>query len=616
MVDPLTEAAGARRRGYLLPALAWALLHAPLFLVLYASPIAAAVQATPERWRAFLWPTFLPQAGLLALVAWLLGVPFAPWPRVYRFAAPAAAALTTAVVALDSRVFGALGYHLNGFFLQLMLQPDVLRESGVPPSDVALFVGLAVAFGALDVWAGAAFVRRFAAPRAAWKWGLALALLAGAERTYGGAMVHFGGPAFFAASTVLPLQVPVRMEHIVNLVLRRPRVDPLVGGGAGTTPPRAVVDPGEVRFTRRPDVLFIVAESLPSEHLDERTMPNLWRRALSGARFPHHYSGASNTEFGIFSLVYGLQAHKLDSEIGAGRRPLLFPAFLSNGYQLRVLASSCVDWMGMKQTVFGGVQDVLETWCAGHDPRTADLELLESARRFVASARPDQPLFLFLFLFGTHFNYFRDPEDVVFTPEWDGSGGIRATVEPGWKIQNRARNAAHALDRRVEAFLSWFDSRGRGPPVVFFTGDHGEEFRQKGFIGHGSQVTREQVNVPAVWFGPDVRQGVFEAPTSHADVLPTLLRLLGDGHAPALYSDGLSMFHAPRDRYVVSTVGWEPSYAVIGIDLKVRTYAGMATTHVTDPDDQPLADGQARLARDAPRILRALRGEPEPDPAP
>ncbi|MGB8933155.1 MAG: sulfatase-like hydrolase/transferase, partial [Anaeromyxobacteraceae bacterium] len=591
-------------------ALAWTALHAPLFIALYVEPIRAAALATPEAWRAWLWPTFVPQAGLLALLAWLVALPLSRWPRLYRFAAPAVAALATIVIALDSRVFGALGYHLNGFFLRLMMQSGALREAGVPLSDVLLFGAVAAACAALDVWGAGLFFRRATWPRRARYWALGLLLLAGAERVYGGFLVHYGGPAFFAASTVLPLQIPIRMAALVARITGEPKADPLAGAKSARVP--AGVPPAEMRFERRPDVLFLVAESFPADHLDAKTTPNLWRRTLEGARFEHHYSGASNTEFGIFSLLYGLQAAKLEATLGAGRQSPVFPVFRANGYRLRVLASSCVDWMGLKETVFGNVQDELETWCKGHAPEKSDVDLLDSARRFVDAGPDDQPVFMFMFFFGTHFNYFRDAEDVVFTPEWDGSGGLKASTEPGWRIENRARNAAHALDRRLESFLTWFERRRGRPPLVVFTGDHGEEFRQKGHIGHGSQVTREQIHVPAIWFGPGVPVGTFPAPTSHADVLPTLLALLGDRHPPALYSDGMSAFEAPSDRFVVSTVGWEPSYAVIGLDVKVRMYAGLGTASVTDLDDKPLADGDARLAKHASGILRAMRGEPEP----
>jgi hypothetical protein len=69
------------------------------------------------------------------------------------------------------------------------------------------------------------------------------------------------------------------------------------------------------------------------------------------------------------------------------------------------------------------------------------------------------------------------------------------------------------------------------------------------------------------------------------------------------------VFDAPEDRFVFSTVGWEPRYAATGRGLKVTVYAGLAGAAVTDEDDRPLPDGAARLAENAGRILRALRGE-------
>ncbi len=594
-------------RGLRFPAFLWALLHVPVFLALYAPSIQEAVRATPVPYRAWLWPTFLPQALLLALLAFALALPFSPWPRAYRLAAPGAAGLVAAGLAIDAKVFQSIGYHLNGFFFRLMLQPHALREAGVPVSDVALFVAGGLVFLALDVLAGAWFIRRFPSARRVWAPALLLLALCAGERVYGSVLTYFGGPAIFAASGTLPLQVPLRMQKLSRRVFGPRQNDPFEGAGASKRLP-AGVDPREIHFTRTPDVLFVVAESLPADHLDARAMPGLWRRAEGGALFPRHYAGASSTNYTLFSLVYGLQAQKLEATVGAGRQPVLFPALAGNGYQTKVLAASCVDWMGLKETVFGGVQD-LETWCDGHAAEVRDAEMMRSARAFVGKADRDRPIFLFLFFYGTHFNYFYGDGDRVFTPDWDGQGGLKATAAPGGLIANRARNAAHALDRTLDAFLREVEAvRGRAPLVVF-TGDHGEEFRQKGHLGHGSAVTSEQIHVPAVWFGPGVPAARPDVVTSHVDVVPTLFSLLGDTHPPALYSDGLSMFEAPEDRYVVATVGWEPQYAAVGRDLKVTMYAGVGGAQITDPEDRPLPDGPARMARHAGRIMKALRGE-------
>lgn len=608
---PGSQPGGGGAAGQRFSALVWSLLHVPVFLALFAQGIGAAIRATPEAYRAFLWPTFLPQATLIAAFAFALGLPFSLSPRLYRFAAPAAVGLVTGGLALDARIYQSVGFHLNGFFFRFLIQPNALREAGVPVSDVLLFLGAAFLLVGADAAAGAWFIRRFAAPRRrAWVLAAALVLLSAAERAYGGVLTYFGGPSIFAASTVLPLQIPVRMIGISRSVFgNREQVDPFRGANASKRLPSGLA-PEAFQLKRRPDVLFIAAESLPADHLDEKTMPRLFRRAQEGAVFTRHYAGASSTNYTLFTLMYGLQAQKLEATVGAGRRPVLFPALAANGYQMKVLAASCVDWMDLKDTVFGGVRaEDLRTWCEDVEPPYRDAAMLSTAEAFTRSAAPDRPVFLFLFFFGTHFNYFLDREDEVHQPFWDGAGGIKATNAPGPLIAARARNAAHKLDRVLDGFLTDFERvRGR-PPLVVFTGDHGEEFRQKGHLAHGSAVTSEQIHVPAVWLGPGVPKGRFEVPTSHADVVPTLFALLGDEHPSSLYADGQSMFHAPPDRFVIATVGWEPHYAAIGADLKVTMYSGLGTAQITDPDDRPIENGTARMAAAAGRILKALRGE-------
>jgi hypothetical protein len=617
----IVQNAGAARAdapaGYRFPALVWSLLHVPLFVGLYAPSIAAAVRGAPPAYQLALWPTFLPQGIVIALIGWLLALPLSLRPRAYRFAAPAVIAILASIVAVDSRIYDAVHFHLNGFFLRVLLQPNALRVTGVPLEHVLLVAVAAVLFVAAEVAIGSWFIRRFAAPRRRVAWlALALLLVGAAERVYGGALTYLGGPAIHAASTVVPA-VPVRMSTFYKKLLGRRAVDQFAGQESLRLP--AGVAPKDVHFAQKPDVLLVVAESLPEDHLSARTMPNLWQRTeAGGTRFTRHYASSVATNFTLFSLFYGLQAQKLEKIVGAGRLPLIFPALKENGYDLRLLTASCLDWMNLKDhgrgdtnlTGFAGVpaSDV-RVYC---DPGTWDRRdslLLADARAFAEQADPDRPLFMFMFMFGTHFNYFYPPSSAVHEPAWDGEAGLKATSAPGYMIKNRARNAAHALDASLEAYLSFFERvRGRRP-IVIFTGDHGEEFREKGHIGHGSAVTREQIHVPFVIFGDGVPRGTREEVTSHMDVVPTIFSLLGATTPPQLHSDGVSVFDAPPDRFVLTTVGWQPEYAAISKDLKVTVYAGMAGAAVTDPDDQPLPDGDARLAKNADRILRALRGE-------
>jgi membrane-anchored protein YejM (alkaline phosphatase superfamily) len=592
------------------PGLVWAVLHVPVILWLFSGPIAQAQRGVPEGFRASLYPAYAVQALTLTVALWVVALPLSISRRLYRWTFPVLTALATLVLAVDARTYAAVGFHINGFFLRVAIQPSALRETGIPMSDVAWFLAEGLGWLIAEVVVGTWFLRHFTSPRPVWKVALALLLLATGERFYTASIAFFGGPGVFAAGQALPLQVPVRLGKFwEGLTGRKVLGSPLkgvTGESAVKLPPG--IDPASVKFTRKPDVVFVLLESARADYLDPQVMPLLWARAAAGGTvFERHYALAPTTYFTVFGLLFGLEAHKLDAVVGAGRKPLFFRAFSANGYQSKFLAASSVDWMGLREQVFGDVKQSLQTdWPQDLNPEQTDAAMLKEGRRFVEQAG-DQPVFVFLFFVGTHFNYTYPERAAKFAPVWNGAGILKASEAPGNEILNRARNSAYEADLKVDEFLTWFELKRGRRPLVIVTGDHGEEMREQGHVGHGSDLTVQQLHVPMVVMGEGVPVGRRDSPTSHADVVPTLLALLGDTHPPESYAAGMSMFEAPADRFVLTTVGWEPRFAAIGKDLKVAFHgmdAGLGGVTITDPFDRPLPDGEARFSAAAPRILR------------
>jgi membrane-anchored protein YejM (alkaline phosphatase superfamily) len=102
--------------------------------------------------------------------------------------------------------------------------------------------------------------------------------------------------------------------------------------------------------------------------------------------------------------------------------------------------------------------------------------------------------------------------------------------------------------------------RAHGRPentLVVVTGDHGEEFWENGFWGHTSNFTRAQAHVPFVLAGPGIERGSEQRPTSHIDLVPTLLELLGaDPRERAQWSLGENLLAPPAERVRV-VAGWD-----------------------------------------------------------
>jgi hypothetical protein len=594
-------------------ALLWALGHAPLIYLCSIDSAIASLAGLPLTVRVGLFAAWGLESLFLALVPWLLTLPLSPWRRVYRVAAPLVCSIALVAYFVDGRIFRLFNLHVNGLLLRIIVQPPVLNRAGLEPVEQVVIIGLGLLVIGLGAWLGWRFLGRVTTLRPAWRLALAVALLQGAERAAVGAMTFYAGPAVAAAGQVFPMQFHLSVNKLMRRLTGKEKY-----AGAGQVAEalqRSAASPygdrraADVRFAQRPDVVLILIESLRDQFLDERTMPHLHARAQQGARFTNHHTSGTSTHYSVFSVFMGLDARRFDATIAAGRRPLIFGALQENGYRTDLLAASSVDWMGLEETVFRDVAAVLQTRFPGR-PEARDSVMLATALQHVRATPDTTPLFTFLFVVSTHFAYSFPAGQAPFTPYWEGGHSAMSAVraEPQL-LQNRARNSAYEVDRKLDEFLrAYARMRGR-EPLVLVTGDHGEEYRENGRLGHGYDVSWMLTHVPMVISGPGIAPLVSARTTSHADLVPTILAQLGDTTDPRTWSDGVDMFRAPAGRFVISIPGWVPRYAVIGEEFKASFFGfatGLGDMTVTDLQDRPLPDGTARLARHAPEILGAI----------
>ena len=87
--------------------------------------------------------------------------------------------------------------------------------------------------------------------------------------------------------------------------------------------------------------------------------------------------------------------------------------------------------------------------------------------------------------------------------------------------------------------------------IVILTGDHGEEFMEHGRWGHNSAFTEEQVRTPLVLWVPGMAHHTYSKITSHMDIAPTLITLLGGTNPPSDYCLGASLFAQRPEPYVI-----------------------------------------------------------------
>ncbi|WP_224360520.1 sulfatase-like hydrolase/transferase [Hyalangium versicolor] len=103
----------------------------------------------------------------------------------------------------------------------------------------------------------------------------------------------------------------------------------------------------------------------------------------------------------------------------------------------------------------------------------------------------------------------------------------------------RFLNAIEEEDALFGALLEGLRRQGLvKEPLVVVSSDHGQAFGRLGYHSHGSAITRDELDVPLLFHHPALAPR--EVPfSSHFDVLPTVLDLLGVAHGEPVFGDSL-----------------------------------------------------------------------------
>jgi lipoteichoic acid synthase len=154
------------------------------------------------------------------------------------------------------------------------------------------------------------------------------------------------------------------------------------------------------------------------------------------------------------------------------------------------------------------------------------------------------------------------------------------------------RNALHYADSALGELVAGLRSRGLDRETLFvFVGDHGQAFNQhQRNVGHNLFIYEENVRVPLVIAAPGLITEGMRVPglTSHVDVVPTILDLLGVT-APADYQ-GLSRLVGKRATVQFFT---DSSLALVGLREENWKYVHEIESNrhklfdlAEDPDEQ------------------------------
>lgn len=330
----------------------------------------------------------------------------------------------------------------------------------------------------------------------------------------------------------------------------------------------------------RPNIIVIVVDTLRADHLgcygyQRATSPNVDRFAADALLFERCLSHAPETRTSVAAIFSGFLPH--ETYVPALQRApdgleMLAEMLQSFGYQTLAVVSNYVlrRGYGFEQgfAVYDDKMDDFETIrpvperIAEHTTDRA-IELLEQHR--------DKPVFMWIHYQDPHGPYtpppgyaaqFRDPDQpprlLKLNDNWTGAGGI-----PDYQQRDDNRDY-HDYVANYDGEIRYFDDHFKrlidalkslgmyDDSLIVLTADHGEGMgEQDYYFAHGEHLYASQTHVPLIMKYGETLKGRRSDFVQHADLVPTILRMLELDPNPAYPGRDLRQ-PMPAGRSIVS----------------------------------------------------------------
>ncbi|MBK7901318.1 MAG: sulfatase-like hydrolase/transferase [Azonexus sp.] len=532
----------------------------------------------------------------------------------------AATVITAAVLLIlyaDYRLYELYQFHINKFVINLVSTPGGIAALGATSAterSVAIQVALLLAASA-GLLALArklpGFRDHLTRRRLAVAFSALTLIFIGQELAFAHGK-YAGDDKLLEVADATPFRIPLKLSSLFKAlgIKHTARSELRLAGGTVRYP---VAPLQQDKAAPSPNVIMLVAESFRWDLLDPEITPNLWRFSQGATRFERHYSGGNRTRMGLFSLFYGIYAPYWYSFEKQRVAPVLMDTLRSRNYQFAIHTSQSFDYPELRHTTFTQVPEEYLQEIKTGEPWQRDIQNISDIIAKIEKRDTKRPFYSFMFFESTHAPYSFPAQDALrreYVTELDyiklnlreNIGGMHA----------RYVNAAHHIDREVARLLAALKEQGMlDNTIVLFTGDHGEEFLEKGHWGHGhgTTFTEEQIRVPFILSIPGQAPAVVSHRTSHLQVAPTLMRALGVTNPPSDYSSAV-----PLDQTLPYFVLGE--YDLMGVmdeEYKISfPYTGSFLFRYTvqDMNDHPVAVDERKRAlakRDA--LLKAVAAE-------
>ncbi|MCF7980633.1 MAG: sulfatase-like hydrolase/transferase [Pseudomonadales bacterium] len=342
------------------------------------------------------------------------------------------------------------------------------------------------------------------------------------------------------------------------------------------------------------NIVWLVAESWRADMLNPKVMPATDEFARHNIRFTQHHSSGNGTRMGIFGQFYGLYGRYWFDALNSRQSPLLLDILQYNDYQKMAYTSARFAYPEFDKTVFSQFKNSeLQEYYAGQGWQR-DRKNVTDLLNYVESAKT--PFFAFMFFESAHAKYHFPKESIIEKDYLEDFDYLTTDIAKNiQQIKNRYLNASRHLDQQLARVFEGLKKNGQlENTIVIVTGDHGEEFMEKGHWGHNSTFVEEQIRVPLIIHIPKSAPKIINKVTSHIDIPATVLSLLKVNIKPETYGFGINLLAENYNRDFIVVSDWHGD-AVITSSVKYILSPQAASNsggQLTNSIDKPLDESK------------------------
>lgn len=532
-------------------------------------------------------------------------------------AAVATGGITTLLLYANAKLFSLYGMFFNGFILNLVITPGGIESLGGSSASDVGFALIALGFlsmQALILWVIHTYYHKINNPQLSFKFLPVTTVILTIPIHMGFALDSYTTNQLNVVAQYIPFYQTVSARGFYkSLGLTTQRETKLKVKGKLNYP----INPIQVNKPAKPyNIVWLTSESWRADTLNEEVMPNSWSFAKNAARYTRNYSTGNGTRMGVFGMFTGMPGNYWFPFLESRRGAEIISVLQKQDYQMSLYTSAKFSYPEFDKTIFAQVPyENLHDKNLGHTGWENDRDNVTNLLSFIDKRDPTKPFFTFMFFESPHARYYFPPESVIAKPYRDdlnyatlSKEQLRNDIVP---IKNRYINSVHHLDMQYGRIFDYLKTHQLlENTIVVLIGDHGEEFMEHGFWGHNSTFVDEQVRTPLVIYAPGMKPLVSNEMTSHMDVIPTIMPLLGVTNPSSDYATGYNLLAGEKRNHTYIS-DWDKVTYVddeVKITQPVNGKSFMLMT-ASKGNDEPLSkdERKAVLAQKQPAMLQLVQ---------